>query len=217
MESPSKSQELLEPQPPAPAKAKPPEKPIRKRNVVKVTPHIQTRTPKPTPTAILCELTRLKAQQKYLECNQVKLNPNNFILDDEEEDNKVVEPKSEDESDPQSGKGKRPTSSSTAVLIGLINEIEQEKLDLNQKFKEYRSEKRRELQDMWHYVAAIKEDVFQPERLSQYTVNALRQRIIGVNGQLERLTLKNSKELETLKEEYEKLEKENTFIWKGNM
>ncbi|XP_017033354.1 uncharacterized protein [Drosophila kikkawai] len=221
MESPSKSQELVEPQPPVPSKAKPPEKPIRKRNQLKVPPHIQTRTPKPTPTAILCELTRLKAQQKYLECNQVKLNPNNFILDDEE-DNKAVEPNSEDELDvpdehPQSGKNQRPISSSTAALISLINEIEQEKLDLNQKFQEYRSTKRGELQDMWHYVAAIKEDVFRPERLSQYTVNALRQRIICVNSQLERLTAKNSKELETLKEEYEKLEKENKFLWKGNM
>lgn len=218
----SKAQQLEPPpQPPVPAKAKPPEKPIRKRNQAKIPTQIHTRTPKPTPTAILCELTRLKAQQKYLECNQVKLNPNNFILKDEE-DTKAVEPKTEDESDlpaehPEGGNRQRPQSSSTAALISLINDIEREKLDLNQKFQEYRSAKRGELQDMWHYVATIKEDVFRPERLSQYTVNALRERIIGVNGQLERLAVKNAKELETLKEEYEKLERENTFIWKGNM
>lgn len=197
---------------PTTLKPKPPEKPIRKRNQAKSQPKVQTRTPKPTPTAILCELTRLKAQQKYLECNQVKLNPKNFMLEDEEDINRI-----DPETDVDGSAGERPSSSSTAALIGQINAIEVERLELNEKLKKYKTIKRDELQDMWHYVATIREDVFQPERLSQYTINALREKIIGVSGQLERLGEKNAKELETLKKEYEILERENKFLWKGSM
>ncbi|KPU76010.1 uncharacterized protein Dana_GF27993 [Drosophila ananassae] len=190
-------------------KPKPPEKPIRKRNQGKSHQKVQARTPKPTPTAILCELTRLKAQQKYLECNQVKLNPKNFMLEDEEDIHRA-DPETELD-------GERPSSSSTAALIRQINAIEVEKLDLNEKLKKYKKIKRDELQDMWHYVATIREDVFQPERLSQYTINALREKIIAVSGQLERLGEKNAKELETLRKDYELLERENKVLWKGSM
>ncbi|XP_017013877.2 uncharacterized protein [Drosophila takahashii] len=206
-----------EPKPSAP-KAQAPEKPLRKRNQVKIQTKI--RTPKPTPTAILCELTRLKAQQKYLECHQVKLNPNNFTLQNDEVED--TDPKSDGEGkpaleSPETGRNPRPTSSSTADLISLINEIEQEKLVLNEKLLQYRNAKRGELQDMWHFVATIKEDVFRPERLSQYTVNALREKIVGVNSQLYRLADQNSKELEELKEQYEKLERENKLLWKSGI
>ncbi|XP_039480301.1 uncharacterized protein LOC120444593 [Drosophila santomea] len=202
MESPKDDE-----QKPTAPRAQAPEKPTRKRNQVKIPPKI--RAPKPTPTAVLCELTRLKAQQKYLECNQVKLNPNNFILKDDEDTAPCEEP--------ETGRNPRPNSSSTADLISLINEIEQEKLVLNEKLKLYCSEKRGELQDMWHFVATIKEDVFRPERLSQYTVNALRERIVGLNAQLCRLAAQNSKELAELKEQYNQLESENKLLWKGSM
>ncbi|KQS62103.1 uncharacterized protein LOC26526403 [Drosophila erecta] len=208
MESPKDEE-----QKPTATKAQPPEKPTRKRNQVKIQPRI--RAPKPTPTAVLCELTRLKAQQKYLECNQVKLNPNNFILKDDTDTD--TDSKTRPCEEPETGQNPRPTSSSTADLISLINEIEQEKLVLNEKLKLYCSEKRGELQDMWHYVATIKEDVFRPERLSQYTVNALRERIVGLNAQLYRLAAQNSKELEELKAQYDKLESENKMLWKGSM
>ncbi|XP_017087272.2 uncharacterized protein [Drosophila bipectinata] len=190
-----------------PEKPKPPEKPIRKRIQGRSQPKAQTRTPKPTPTAILCELTRLKAQQKYLECNQVKLNPKNFMLEDEEDP----------EPDLDGTAPERPSSSSTAALVSQINAIEAEKLDLSEKLKKYKAVKRDELQDMWHFVATIREDVFQPERLSQYTINALREKIIAVSGQLERLGEKNANELEALRKEYEVLERENKFLWKGSM
>jgi len=205
-----------EQKPPVP-KAQAPEKPIRKRNQVKIQPKI--RTPKKTPTAILCELTRLKAQQKYLECNQVKLNPNNFIIHNDEEMDTDPQPEGEGiaSDNPETSRNPRPTSSSTADLISLINEVEQEKLVLNEKLLQYRNAKRDELQDMWHFVGTIKEDVFRPERLSQYTVNALREKIIGVNAQLNRLADQNSKELEELKEQYEKLDRENKLLWKSGI
>lgn len=209
-EAPMENPKDDEQKPTAP-RAQPPEKPARKRNQVKIPPKI--RAAKPTPTAILCELTRLKAQQKYLECNQVKLNPNNFILKDDE----GTDSKTEFCQEPETGRNPRPNSSSTADLIALINEIEQEKLVLHEKLKLYSSEKRGELQDMWHFVATIKEDVFRPERLSQYTVNALRERIVGLNAQLYRLAARNSKELEELREQYAKMEIENKLLWKGSM
>ncbi|XP_017077170.1 uncharacterized protein LOC108111972 [Drosophila eugracilis] len=205
---------------PAP-KTQAPEKPLRKRNQVKI--QTKTRTPKQTPTAILCELTRLKAQQKYLECHQVKLNPNNFIIQDDEDSLDTTEPEPKVETEKktvdklETSQSTRPNSSSTADLISQINEIEQEKLVLNEKLLQYRTAKRGELQDMWHFVATVKEDVFRPERLSQYTVNALRERIIDLNAQLYRLTEQNSKELEELKKQYEKLERENKLLWKGSM
>jgi len=70
---------------------------------------------------------------------------------------------------------------------------------------------------MWHYMKTLKDDVFKPERLSQYTMNAVRERIVGINGQLERLSIQNSKELEMLRQDYEKMERENEFVWKGSM
>ncbi|XP_026840968.1 uncharacterized protein LOC113565046 [Drosophila persimilis] len=196
--------------PPTP-KAKPPEKPLRRRTQTKAIASAPApapapaRTPKATPTAIMCELTRLKAQQKYLECHQVRLNASHF------QDSPDDEPSSE-------GNGaQRPGSSSTTALASLINEIERLQFELDEKMQVYRSAKRNELQDMWHFVTAMKEDVFRPERLSMFTVNALRERIIGLNGQLERLSAKNSKELQTLREEYQQLERENKFIWRGSL
>ncbi|KRF97571.1 uncharacterized protein Dwil_GK28027 [Drosophila willistoni] len=174
-------------------KSIPPPKPIRKKKTS-------------TPTALLCELARLKAQQKYLECNQTKLNPQHFQDDDLQTD------KANDVRDTKSIDNLRPHSSS--AVISLINEIERLKFELDEKLKTYRTAKRDELQDMWHYMGSLREDVFQPERLSLYTMNALRERIVGLNGQLERLKIQNSKELEMLQEQYEKMEKENSFVWK---
>ncbi|XP_022222400.2 uncharacterized protein LOC111074072 [Drosophila obscura] len=206
-----------EAKPPTP-KAKPPEKPLRRRTQTKAPAPAPapSRTPKATPTAIMCELTRLKAQQKYLECHQVRLNVSNFQDSPEDEPS----PEGTDGYGPPSqgnATRQRPGSSSAAALTILINEIERLQLELDEKMQVYRSTKRNELQDMWHYVSAMKEDVFRPERLSMYTVNALRERIVGLNGQLERLSAKNSKELETLREEYQKLERENKFIWRGSL
>ncbi|BFG05774.1 uncharacterized protein DMAD_04433 [Drosophila madeirensis] len=207
------------PKPPTP-KAKPPEKPLRRRAHTKApapAPAPATaRTPKATPTAIMCELTRLKAQQKYLECHQVRLNASNFQDNPDDEDSH----EGNDEHGTPSqeiGARQRPGSSSAAALTSQINEIERLQLELNDKMQVYRATKRNELQDMWRYVNAMKEDVLRPERLNMCTVNALRERIIGLNGQLERLGAKNSKELETLREEYHKLERENKFIWRGSL
>lgn len=161
-----------------------------------------------TPTSLLCQLMRLKAQQKYLECNQVKLQPNNFQLDqddDEEETEVETEVKAQDTAGPR----RRP--SSVTKVTNLINDIEHLKLDMAEKLQKHHLEKHGQLQGMWYYMNTLKEDVFRPERLSQYSVNAMRDRIVAISGQLERLKAQNARELEMLREEYTKLERENRY------
>ncbi|XP_062135456.1 uncharacterized protein LOC133845109 [Drosophila sulfurigaster albostrigata] len=183
-------------------KATPPPKPQRGK-----------RKPSATPTSILCELMRLKAQQKYLECNQVKLNASNFLDDND--------PGGDIDIDIGAGEDSLHTASrrpsSGPKVSSLINDIDRLKLELDEKLQKYRIDKRGQLQDMWHYMQTLKEDVFKPERLSLYTVNAVRERIIGLNGQLERLNVQNSKELESLKQEFDQMERENKFVWKDSM
>ncbi|XP_034479641.1 uncharacterized protein LOC117785640 [Drosophila innubila] len=183
--------------------SRPPPKPLRGK-----------RKPTATPTSILCELMRLKAQQKYLECNQIKLNASNFLDD-------PGEGKDQDEDEDEGIKNASPATSrrpsSGPKVAGLINDIDRLKLELDEKLQKHRIDKRGQLQDMWHYMKTLKDDVFKPERLSQYTVNAVRERIMGINVQLERLNDQNSKELEMLRQEYEKLEQDNEFVWKGSM
>lgn len=162
-----------------------------------------------TPTSLLCQLMRLKAQQKYLECNQVKLQANNFQDDDND-----AEDDEEEGSPPVKGRrGRGP--SCVAKVTGLINDIDRLKLELDGKLTKHHSEKRGQLQDMWHFMSTLKEDVYRPERLSQYTVNAVRDRIVGINAQLDRLKAQNGRELEILREEFSKLDRENRFIWNG--
>ncbi|KRG04457.1 uncharacterized protein LOC26528208 [Drosophila mojavensis] len=182
--------------------------------------------PTTTPTSLLCELMRLKAQQKYLECNQVKLNANNFLDDNDPETNEAnddddhdyqeagVAAKGNGGKDKKSG-SRRPSSGNK--VAGLINDIDRLKLDMDEKLRKHHAEKRGQLQEMWHYMNTLKEDVFQPERLSLYTVNVVRERIVALNGQLERLSAQNAKELEMLREEYAKMERENDFVWKGSI
>ncbi|XP_023177596.2 uncharacterized protein LOC111603980 [Drosophila hydei] len=175
--------------------------------------------PKATPTSLLCELMRLKAQQKYLECNQVKLNASHFLDDSDPE----ADGEHEDADKDNAGKdgksvsaGSRRPSSGNKVA-GLINDIDRLKLEMDEKLRKHQADKRGQLQEMWHYMNTLKEDVFRPERLSLYTVNVVRERIIALNGQLERLNVQNAKELELLREEYTKMERENEFVWKGSI
>ncbi|XP_032590038.1 uncharacterized protein LOC116804962 [Drosophila grimshawi] len=169
-----------------------------------------------TPMSILCELMRLKAQQKYLECNQVKLNASNF-LDDNENDNDLDGVGGVGGGEDMGGTASRRPSSGNKVAGRLINDIDRLKLELDEKLSKHHVEKRGQLQDMWHYMNTLKQDVFRPERLSLYTVNAVRERIIALNAQLERLSVQNAKELDTLRQEYEKLEQDNGFVWKGSI
>ncbi|XP_067627617.1 uncharacterized protein [Eurosta solidaginis] len=152
-------------------------------------------------TALLCELTCLKSQQKYLECSQVKLNPDNFV------------------DQPQSAKNKNgptaiPLANSDSVATQLVNDIENLKVQLSQDLLVYRENSYREVQDLRELVNAIREDVHKPERLSQYTLPVLRERIITINTQLMQLCDKNQAEILRLRENSDKLERDNVVLVK---
>lgn len=190
---------------PKAARTVPPPKPQRRGKCMSSTAAAAT------PTSLLCQLMRLKAQQKYLEVNQVKLQANNFQDDDND-----AEDDHEEEGVPPA-KGRIGGPSSVPKVTGLINDIDRLKLELDSKLTKHHMEKRGQLQDMWHYMNTLKEDVYRPERLSQYTVNAVRDRIVGINAQLDRLKAQNERELELLREEFSKLDRQNRFISNDNV
>ncbi|XP_011209865.1 uncharacterized protein LOC105230645 [Bactrocera dorsalis] len=138
-------------------------------------------------TSLLCELTRLKSQQKYLECNQAKLNATHY------------------EDPPVSGRSKNNKTSQ------MINELETLKAYLEDSLKTYRDNCYCEVQELRQVVGSIREDV-QPQRLSQCSLPELRERIINTNTQLIQLCDKNEKELEKLRDECEKIERDNKVI-----
>nr|XP_014102592.1 uncharacterized protein LOC106627105 [Bactrocera oleae]XP_036223818.1 uncharacterized protein LOC106627105 [Bactrocera oleae]XP_036223819.1 uncharacterized protein LOC106627105 [Bactrocera oleae] len=138
-------------------------------------------------TSLLCELTRLKSQQKYLECNQAKLNPAHY------------------EDPPVSGRSKNNSISQ------MINEIEALKAYLENRLKAYRENCYCEIQELRQVVSSIHEDV-QPQRLSQCSLPELRERIISTNTQLIQLCDKNEKEMEKLRDECENIERDNKVI-----
>lgn len=150
-------------------------------------------------TKLLCELTRLKAQQKYLECNQINLLPENFMDDNVDNADNV--------SNTYTGCG-------NADIVGLINEINVLKSDLNNAFLAYHQALQKSVKDFYSSVKEIKEDVFKPQRLRKFSVNNLRERTIGINTQLERLRAKNIDEITTLRDECEKLENETKILIK---
>ncbi|XP_053967111.1 uncharacterized protein LOC128868713 [Anastrepha ludens] len=148
-------------------------------------------------TTLLCELTRLKSQQKYLECSQVKLNPANY-------------------EDPTASNGSAafPLPPLGGEAMQLVNEIECLKVQLDEDLKVYSENSYREVEEFRDLVSAIRVDVQQPERLSQYTLPVLRERIIAINTQLMQLCDKNQAEMEKLRGEFEQLERNNDILVK---
>ncbi|XP_036344988.1 uncharacterized protein LOC118754231 [Rhagoletis pomonella] len=152
-------------------------------------------------TTLLCELTRLKTQQKYLECSQVKLNPANY------------------EDPPASANNNNGATAFAQPPAGieamqLANEIECMKVQLEEDLKVYRENSFREVQELRDKVKSIREDVQQPDRLRQCTLPMLRERVITINTQLMQLCDKNQNEFEKLREECETLERNNDVLVK---
>ena len=153
--------------------------------------------PKKSCTTLLCELTRLKSQQKYLECNQVKLNADNF-LDEEHLENATA----------------TTNSNCNAKTVSMINEIENLKCQFESNLQAHRASALFEVKDVWLSVNKIREDVMQPERLKQFSLQSIRERIISINSQLERLNSKNRDELAGLQIECVRLENESKDLIK---
>ncbi|XP_055374467.1 uncharacterized protein LOC129607460, partial [Condylostylus longicornis] len=127
---------------------------------------------KKSTTALLCELTRLKSQRKYLECSQLKFNPDDF-----------------DEID----------------IKRKIQEIEDKRHSLEQELNDYKMYTKRDLDDMWIFINSIKEDINNKESLTKCPISNIRERVIGINNQINKLKEKNKKEMKELKEEFDEL------------
>lgn len=154
-------------------------------------------------TTLVCELTRLKSQQKYLECNQVKLIPEHFY---DTNDSIISTATIAGTADCK--------SKDNTVVIQLINEIEHLKIQLDRELTVFRQQSRTDVKDMCLQIKQIKEDIQRPDRLHKYPMGALREHIIGINTQLERLNLKNATELQMLQKECENLEIDTKLLIK---
>ncbi|XP_046809349.1 uncharacterized protein LOC124420489 [Lucilia cuprina] len=125
-------------------------------------------------TTLLCELTRLKTQQKYLECSEVKVNITNNIA-----------------------------SSSTTLsnqcdsATHVANEIQQLQIQLEGELNAYLQQSRTTANDIYLKIKEINENM-QSERLAEFSVSDLRNQISCVNSDIESLKLKNFNELSLL-------------------
>lgn len=157
------------------------------------------KTKRKSSTTLMCELTRLKSQQKYLECNQVKLIVDNFFDTDGSSNTNTTG---------------RPTQTNNSSVINLINEIEKLKTQFDSELAAFRQKSRTAVKDMCLQIKHIREDIQQPDRLQLYPIGALREHIIGINAQIERLNSKNAAELQLLQKECENLEIDTTILIK---
>lgn len=142
---------------------------------------------KKTSTSLLCELTRLKSQQKYLECSQIKINFNIKDKNDNNNDND----NNDDNYDKQN-----------------IKDIENLKNQLENQFIDYRDQNIKNIQDIQIFINAIKNDIMNDENLKNCSVNNLRERIVGINTHLNKLQETNYENLKILKNNCENYEKE---------
>uniref|UniRef100_A0A1A9WJ92 Uncharacterized protein n=1 Tax=Glossina brevipalpis TaxID=37001 RepID=A0A1A9WJ92_9MUSC len=138
-------------------------------------------------TKLICELTRLKAQQKYLECNQINLVPENFqdktTHDDDHHHHHHHNNIMDNNADNAAAGNSNCCSAgggNDAVIVGLINEINVLKSHLNDAFLSYHQELQKAVKDFYCSVKEIKEDVFKPQRLSKFSMNSLRERTVNI-------------------------------------
>lgn len=146
-------------------------------------------------TTLLCEITRLKSQQKYLESNQSKLTPDQFYDNEESSPTPIARPEKNEK------------------IVGFVNEIEDFKTQLERDFTEYRQESRATVKDMYFQIRQIRENMTQPERLNEVSNQSMRELMISVNTQIETLQSRNANELKHLQSQVEGFENEQVLLF----
>ncbi|XP_065366910.1 uncharacterized protein LOC135959774 [Calliphora vicina] len=136
-----------------------------------------------SPTTLLCELTRLKTQQKYLEYAEVKLNVSSFQNND---------------------KFSSTSSSLPNLRDSTVTHIEQLRIQIEGELNAFLQQSRATVNDIYLEVEKIKENI-QPDRLDKYSVADLRQHIVCINTEIEKFKLKNSNQLLLLQKSCEDL------------
>lgn len=143
-------------------------------------------------TSLLCEITRLKSQQKYLEGNQVKLIQNQFYDTD--------------------GLSAENSDNVDSKHIELINDIEHFKSQLDIALVEYRRQSRIAVNNICNDIKKIREDTRQSNSLDNCLIDALRERIFGINKRIGELRMQNSNDLKKWQSQVEDYEKETDIL-----
>lgn len=134
-----------------------------------------------SPTTMLCELTRLKAQQKYIECTDVKLNIRGFRDTDTIPSTISVLLRNE--------------HISTVIMF---KEIDQIRIKLDEEMSSFRQQSRAVVNNIFFEVKKIKEDIKQ-EYLYKKSLEDIRLQTVCINAEIDKLKSKNCTELSLLK------------------
>lgn len=144
-------------------------------------------------TTLLCEITRLKTQQKFLEHNHIKLNFNNHS-----ESNTVQSLMLSTAECNQSLK-------QDIMKINLLN------TQLDKNLQTFCEQSQIEVQNIVLKMKQIKE-YLKPRNLNDHSVGKLRGHIIEINTDIEKLYLQNSNELKVLQSNIRNLYNGETTI-----
>lgn len=142
------------------------------------------KTKRKSVTSLLCELTRLKSQQKYLECNQVKLNPKAVIVKDYKHQDEDTD------------------------ITNIITELENLKTEIQTDLKKYRNSKCNDLQHFSNVLNSLRDEIGSPLKLKNCSMNAMKGRVIKANTELEQIKTKNEEQLKCLKKQHQLLQED---------
>lgn len=141
-----------------------------------------------TNTALLCELTRLKAQQKYLEANQIKLTPENIC----------------------SYNGAYDPSTATDAcnqVLNAINEINLLKSQQDNEVNKFRLTLRTSAKDIYRELKQLRDDIKSENCTENLSLDSMRRKIVDISTLIDGLKIKNTNELKTLQSQYNDSEK----------
>ncbi|XP_013114512.2 uncharacterized protein LOC106092256 [Stomoxys calcitrans] len=142
-------------------------------------------------TTLLCEITRLKSQQKYLESSQAKLIPEHFLED---------------------CATSASTTASSLEANCAIKDVENFKRQLDEALLEHLQKSRATVKDICHEIKKIREDTLKVQSLEICSMDKLRKRIIGINTQIESLQTRNTNELKLLQTKFGEYDKEAVIL-----
>lgn len=133
-------------------------------------------------TTLLLEITRLKTQQRFLEYNLIKLKFSNF---------------SESHRDLKPSCLMISTLESNQSVIHVITELNQLKTQLDKNLQKFCQQSWIEVKNTELKIKQIKEYI-QCGNLNEHSIGTLRENVIDINTDIEKLNLQNSNKLKIL-------------------
>ncbi|XP_075165267.1 uncharacterized protein LOC142237760 [Haematobia irritans] len=139
-------------------------------------------------TTLLCEITRLKSQQKYLESHHGSLSFEPFYDDDD-------------------------VTQSSPKRNSKVKDLELFKTELEEALEKYRQESRFTVIDIYHEIKTLRNKTLNANSLEKTTMEKIREDITGINTKIETLQTLNMNELQLLRSEFHEYEKQiDTFL-----